>query len=391
MDSNKSSLPPGWIIKTFSKCIEKEASSNKLKIPQKDFKESGKFAIVDQSMNFIAGYTDNSQKVYDGELPVVIFGDHTRIFKYVDFPFSLGADGTKILVPRKDILVPKYFYFFLKGLRIESHGYSRHFKFLKEKEITIPPLENQKKIVAILEKAEMLKEWRKEADALTDEYLKSVFLEMFGDPVRNPKGWDLKPISDGVNRLYNGANFTKNDYLDNGIPVISKGDIKTNMKMIFDKKELKYVSEEYVVQNKLKYAQKNDLIIATRDLSIKADFLGLVGIVNGNENYVLNQGCSIIDINRNYFSKEYLAMLSNTNYYRAFVKKNMIGSTQVHLRIKSFLNFIVPHPPIEEQEKFSGIVDGVEQMRGYQKQSKQQIENLFDTLMQKAFRGELAC
>ena len=92
-------LPEGWDIKNFTDCIEKEASSNKLKIPKHEFQDEGEYPIIDQGAEYIAGYTNDSSKVYNGDLPIVIFGDHTRIFKFVDFPFALGADGTKILVP----------------------------------------------------------------------------------------------------------------------------------------------------------------------------------------------------------------------------------------------------------------------------------------------------
>ena len=189
LEGLEKTLPEGWEIRQFLECIEKDASSNKLKIPQSDFQDKGEFAIIDQGTKYIAGYTDNPLKVYTGELPVIIFGDHTRIFKFVDFPFSLGADGTKVLVPKKDLLYPKYFYFFLHRLKIESHGYSRHYKFLKEKQIIIPPLRTQKKIVSILEKADETKKLRMQADELTNQLLQSVFLEMFGDPVKNPMGW----------------------------------------------------------------------------------------------------------------------------------------------------------------------------------------------------------
>ena len=97
----KSKLPDGWQEVEFSECIEKEASNNKLKIPQGKFLEEGKQPIIDQGEEFTAGYTNDETKVYNKKLPVVVFGDHTRILKFVDFPFSLGADGVKILVPKK--------------------------------------------------------------------------------------------------------------------------------------------------------------------------------------------------------------------------------------------------------------------------------------------------
>jgi type I restriction enzyme S subunit len=102
-------LPDGWDIKALPDCVEKASISRDIKIPQSEYSKNGKYPIIDQGADFIAGFTDDDSKLYEGELPVVVFGDHTRIFKYVNFPFSLGADGTKLLCPKK-FLEPKYFY-----------------------------------------------------------------------------------------------------------------------------------------------------------------------------------------------------------------------------------------------------------------------------------------
>ena len=89
-------IPKDWDIKSFEECINKEKVSRDIKIPQGKYQKAGKYPIVDQGAEFIAGYSDDGKKLYSGDLPVVVFGDHTRIFKFVDFHFSLGADGTKI-------------------------------------------------------------------------------------------------------------------------------------------------------------------------------------------------------------------------------------------------------------------------------------------------------
>ena len=99
---------------------------------------------------FIVGYTDNEEKVYKIDSPVIIFGDHTRIFKYADFNFTIGADGTQIIIPNPKKFIPKFFYFSMLNLKINNLGYSRHFKLLKTKKLVIPPLQTQKQIVAKL-------------------------------------------------------------------------------------------------------------------------------------------------------------------------------------------------------------------------------------------------
>ena len=119
-------------------------------IPAKDIADVGQYPVVDQGQDFIAGYCDDVSKLITLDLPFIIFGDHTRCFKYVDFPFVLGADGTKILMPNKEFYYPKFYYYALLALEIPSRGYNRHFKSLKEQSIPLPQLSEQKKIAHIL-------------------------------------------------------------------------------------------------------------------------------------------------------------------------------------------------------------------------------------------------
>ncbi|MGA2666485.1 MAG: restriction endonuclease subunit S [Patescibacteria group bacterium] len=143
----------------FSECIKK--LPKKIKgIAKTNYYREGNYPIVDQGASLIGGYTNDKYTTYQGELPVIIFGDHTRIFKYIDFVFAIGADGTKIIDP-KDEFNPKYFYYALQDLDLESLGYSRHYKILKKERIPLPSISEQKKIVAYLnnlrEKVEKLK------------------------------------------------------------------------------------------------------------------------------------------------------------------------------------------------------------------------------------------
>ncbi len=82
-------------------------------------------------------------------MPVVIFGDHTRIFKYIDFPFAIGAQGTQILYPNNDVLDARFFYYALLGLEVPNKGYNRHYRYLREFSIQCPPLPEQRAIANI--------------------------------------------------------------------------------------------------------------------------------------------------------------------------------------------------------------------------------------------------
>ncbi|MBU1262902.1 restriction endonuclease subunit S [bacterium] len=145
-------LPEGWRWVEFPKCILNK-SIGVCKIPEKKYLKEGTYPIVDQGAKIIAGYTNDKSSVYEHEFPVINFGDHTRIFKYIDFNFAIGADGTKIIHPNLNIINPKYFYFVLRSSDFPDDGYNRHYKYLKFIQIPIPPtLIDQTRIATELER-----------------------------------------------------------------------------------------------------------------------------------------------------------------------------------------------------------------------------------------------
>ncbi|MDO9028344.1 MAG: restriction endonuclease subunit S, partial [Candidatus Roizmanbacteria bacterium] len=138
-----------WV--EFEKAIDEIKYTRKIQKSQ--FLESGKYPIVDQSEEFISGYWNEEADLFKVKKPIIIFGDHTRILKYIDFDFVLGADGVKILQPI-DELLGKYLYYFLLNKGIKNLGYSRHYKELKEISVPIPDIEIQKQLIARFDKQE---------------------------------------------------------------------------------------------------------------------------------------------------------------------------------------------------------------------------------------------
>ena len=143
-------LPQHWEILPFDSCLKKVKSKKISSISQKNYQESGEFPIIDQGATFIAGWTDSVESIILDDLPVVIFGDHTRIFKYVDFPFAKGADGTKILYANDDVLDARFFYYALLNLKVPNKGYNRHYRYLREFSVVCPPLPEQRAIAHVL-------------------------------------------------------------------------------------------------------------------------------------------------------------------------------------------------------------------------------------------------
>lgn len=142
------SLPKGWVFLRLSDSYYSISPSGK-KLKTTDIKAEGAAAVVDQGQKYIAGYTDAIDLKVSIPHAVIVFGDHTRNIKHIDFDFVAGADGTKILCPL--VISTKYFYHYLKSYNLESRGYGRHFKILNDNLIAIPPLVEQHRIVSKIE------------------------------------------------------------------------------------------------------------------------------------------------------------------------------------------------------------------------------------------------
>lgn len=140
-------LPENWEVKTFQDAFIGTARVPKVK--QSNYCPAGKVPVVNQGQNFIAGYVNNV-KPYQYKLPVIVFGDHTRVFKFVDFPFVVEGDGPKVLIPNYERFDPLFLFYALSRLNLPSRGYNRHFHLLSEAKLPFPSLPEQKRIADIL-------------------------------------------------------------------------------------------------------------------------------------------------------------------------------------------------------------------------------------------------
>ena len=159
-----SDFPNSWVLLPVSDAVRNIAITDK-KIPQKSYLPSGYFPIFDQGQEYVGGYTNDAEKVVDCQLPVIVFGDHTRAIKYVKTPFAPGADGVKILQPL-GFFSPSLFAYFVTHLvtKIPNNGYARHYQHLTKSLIPVPPENEQHRIVAKIE--ELFSELDKGVDSL---------------------------------------------------------------------------------------------------------------------------------------------------------------------------------------------------------------------------------
>lgn len=155
-----------------------EVQRRRHKFKTNEYQASGSIPIIDQSTDFIAGFTNELDRAYEGELPVIIFGDHTCCLKFIDFRFAVGADGTQLLRPIKGIDA-RYLYYALHAADLEQFGYQRHFKLLKDCEVRVPPLETQRRIASILGAYDDLIEVNRRRIAVLEEMARGLFEEWF--------------------------------------------------------------------------------------------------------------------------------------------------------------------------------------------------------------------
>jgi len=326
-------------------------TKNVSRINSKEFKYKGKIAIVDQGKNLIAGYTDfEYPKVCYEER--IIFGDHTRIFKYVNLPFVCGADGTKVLkLINKDRISYKYMYYYLLSSFIPNTGYNRHFKWVKELTFNIPKYEIQLDIVKRIDKVNNLIELRKKEIENCDNLIKSQFVEMFdNDNLSSYKWTDVFNTTTG--KLDSNAMVTGGKY-----PFFTCA------------KESFWINE---------YA-------------FDCEALLLAG----------NNAAGIYDVKHykgkfNAYQRTYVLTLKNDKWrYELFklqleeklelLRHQSKGTNTRYLTMTILNDLDFKIPPIEEQNKFAEFVQKVNKQKSEFEESLKKLEELQSALMQEYF------
>jgi len=256
--------------------------------------------------------------------------------------------------------------------------------------IPLPPLSTQKKIVAILDKAKELKRLREEVDTWTGEFLQSVFLEMFGDPVRNPKGWGVKKLKNISTKILSG-NTPKGGstvYVEKGILFLRSQNVWRNRLELEDVAHIDKDTHEKMSKSSLK--NRDILMTKTGRINTENSSLGRAAIFLGEDDSAnINGHVYLIRLQKNIIN-EFILFILTTRKYRDYIRSVCVGGIDKRQINKIHIEeFPIISPYIDLQNKFVEIVEQVEGIRSQQERSKQEIDNLFNALMQKAFKGEL--
>ena len=251
---------------------------------------------------------------------------------------------------------------------------------VKKIKIPLPPLEEQRRIAAILDKADGVRRKRKEAIRLTEELLRSTFLEMFGDPVTNPKGWEICELQNVCNRVTDGTHQPPN-WADEGIPFLFVSNIVNGE---IDFKVSKHITEESWFELTSRCPiEINDILYTT------VGSYGNAALVRTKNRFCFQRHIAHIKPDSRSIEPEFLLGMMQSDWIRQQADKQARGVAQKTLNLRELKKFTIFTPPIEEQKKYVKLRQGVETQLSYYRSALEQSENLFNSLLQKAFRGEL--
>lgn len=404
----KNELPDGWEWKKLgdiSKAIQKID-------PKKHPENSYIYLDIDSVDNEINRIT-NAKKINGKNAPsrarqIVTSGDilfstvriYLKNIALIEDSFSnqIASTGFCVIRPSSEVNRKFLFYYiqtnyFMKELESLQKGANypavRNLDVLNQL-IPVPPLEIQHKIVAILEKAEETKKLRAQADELTQQLLQSVFLEMFGDPVRNPMGWEVRKLGELSTKILSGSTPKggKQVYVKEGITFFRSQNVWKNR---IEFSDIAFIDE--ATHNKMKKSSlknKDILVTKTGRINTENSSLGRAALFLGeNDSANINGHVYLIRLQENNIHNFILFILT-TNAYRDYIRSVCVGGIDKRQINKHHLEeFPIIYPPLPLQEKFAEIVEQIEKTKQFQQHSHQQLESLFNTLMQKAFNGEL--
>jgi type I restriction enzyme S subunit len=257
-------------------------------------------------------------------------------------------------------------------------------KIIKESRIPLSPLEEQKKIAAILDAAD---DYRQKTKALIDKYdqlTQSLFLDMFGDHLNNSKGWDIVELNTVVELVTKGTTPTSlgDKFSDSGIKFLRAQNVLDG-KVIIDEDILFIDKKTHFTKLKRSHIRKGDVLLTI------AGTIGRTAIVEVNEELNCNQAIAIIRLGNSTIHPIFLCYFFASNGAQSQFSKGKVTATISNLSLSQIKKLQIPTPHISIQRKFAERVAQIEKQKQQAEASLIKAEELFSSLLQRAFKGEL--
>ena len=310
---------------------------------------------------------------------------------------AINQDLKAIIVNDEEVLNKAYLSRFLesKAKYIESEGKGATVKgitldFLKGLDVPLPPEKEQKRIAAILDKADVIRQKRKQAIQLVDEFLRSVFLDMFGDPVMNPKNWKISPLSTLSEKILNGTTPKGGSdvYVEQGITFLRSQNV---WKKCIDLDDVVYIDQDtHAKMFKSSLKKKDILITKTGRINTENSSLGRSAIYYGEDGEAnINGHVYLVRLKIDNIH-EFIEFILTTKEYRDHIRSVCVGGIDKRQLNKNHIEeFPIICPPKGEQQKFVEILNRSQKALNQYKKQLVEAENLFAALVQRAFSGQL--
>ena len=359
-------------------------STTKQKLKQKEYSQLGEYPIIDQGQEKIGGYSDDKDKILDCKLPVLVFGDHTKCVKLINFKFIPGADGTKVLEPKQGI-EPKYISTLTHVLvhKIKDKGYARHYQHIEKENLPLAPLPEQRAIVAKIEELfsdldKGVADLKKAQDQLK-VYRQAVLKKAFeGDW----KKVELESACDKVLKIKRKEMST-----DKPLIYLDIGAIDNTKNVIVGHKE-------YIWENAPSRAQQ---IVKVGDVlfSTVRTYLKNIARVEKSiyENEIASTGFTVIRGKKGILNSKFIFFITTSQFFLEPLNKLQRGTSYPAVRDKDVFSQLIPLPSIPEQEK---IVQEIESRLSVCDKVEENISESLDkakalrqSILKKAFEGNL--
>lgn len=389
---NSVEMPSGWEVIPFKQAVRPNPPLSGKKLLARAYREAGSYPVIDQGQRPIAGWTDDRSLVIDVGLPYVVFGDHTRVFKFVDVPFVLGADGTQLLKPAFNF-DPRFFYFFCQSLEIPHRGYNRHFGLLKEKAVVRPPIDEQRRIAAILWKVQRAIEVQEQLVATVRELKQAAMRQLFTRGLRGeaqketeigmvPESWAIVRCDDITREITVGVVVKPaSHYVSFGVPAFRSLNVREDR---LETEKLVFFSQD-----------SNDSVLSKSKLR-SGDVLVVRTGHPGTSCVVPPEydGANCIDIvivrpNHGRVSSGFLSRFLNSEQGRSQALRSSYGLAQQHLNVGAVREIRVPLPTLAEQHEIATALQTIDRKLAHHERKRDTLHELFKTLLHELMTGRI--
>ena len=378
-------IPSGWEEKNLLDCMDLPSKLDGIK--QSEYQNSGDFPVFDQGQSYLSGYSDR-EDLKITNVPAILFGDHTRIVKYIKSPFIAGADGTKIFWSKNGVDI-SFLYYSVLNQTIPNTGYNRHFKFFKDIKVVVPKSKTeQQKIAEILGGVDEDIAKTQEVIGATEKLKRGLMQQLFTRGIEHtkfketklgeiPEEWEVISFGDSTNFIdYRGKTPQKTD---SGIPLITAKNVRQGY---IEAEPREYIAEDDYDKWMTRGIPKIGDVLFTTEAP-----LGYVAQINTDQKIALAQ--RIITIQSDVFDCTFLKYMLMSPSVQSEIQALGTGGTVKGIKASTLRKLEVMQPYKNEQGEIAKILSAVDEKISVNKKLKEKLTLLKKGLMQDLLSGRV--